>query len=271
VTAPRIAAVTVATASYLPRVHALAASLGRHEPSIALTATIVDGHGGGRAGGARTQPLEEAAPTLAARLRAAYEPPALAMAAKASAMRHALDAGADRVVLLDADLLVLADLGPLVHAPGDVVVVPHLLGPARGPGAEAAELRLLQAGVMNAGVVAASNTPPGREFVAWWEDRLVQACRHDLAAGVHYDQRWLDLAPGLFEGVTVLRDPGIDVAYWNLHERSRPWRLFHFSGFDPACPERATKYVPGLSVADLGEAAASLFRGYAALLAAIEA
>jgi hypothetical protein len=201
----------------------------------------------------------------ASRLRQEYGRAACAMAAKASAMRHALDEGAHRAVLLDPDVLVLAELTPLLHAPGAVVLVPHLLGPAEAPAGAAAELRLLQAGVMNGGVLAVSNTRTGRRFLAWWEDRLAHACRHDLAAGMHYDQRWLDLAPGLFDEVTVLRDPGIDVAYWNVHERPRPWRLFHFSGFDPGNPGFATRHVPVLRVSDLGDAA-TLFEEYARLV-----
>jgi glycosyltransferase involved in cell wall biosynthesis len=61
------------------------------------------------------------------------------------------------------------------------------------------------------------------------------------------DQRWLDYLPALFPH-TVVRDPGCNVAYWNLHERplsrsdegvragGAPLRFFHFSGFDPDLP-----------------------------------
>src|SRR5690606_24035113 len=54
--------------------------------------------------------------------------------------------------------------------------------------------------------------------------------------------------PALFEH-TVLRDPGFNVAYWNLHERpltktadgtvtagGSPLRFFHFSGYRPERP-----------------------------------
>ena len=36
---------------------------------------------------------------------------------------------------------------------------------------------------------------------------------------MHYDQRWLDLVPALFDDVHIVRDPGCNVAYWNLPER----------------------------------------------------
>ena len=38
----------------------------------------------------------------------------------------------------------------------------------------------------------------------------------EAAFGVYTDQRWCDLVPALFDGVKVLRDPGLNVASWNL-------------------------------------------------------
>ena len=56
------------------------------------------------------------------------------------------------------------------------------------------------------------------------------------------DQRWLDLVPGMFDGVRVVRHPGWNVGRWNLDGRpltsvNGEWRVggeplvfFHFSG-----------------------------------------
>jgi glycosyltransferase involved in cell wall biosynthesis len=67
------------------------------------------------------------------------------------------------------------------------------------------------------------------------------------------DQRWIDLVPSLFEH-HILKDPGYNVAYWNLHERDvawtgdgfvvngRPLTFFHFSGYDPAKPHLLSKH-----------------------------
>ena len=61
-------------------------------------------------------------------------------------------------------------------------------------------------------------------------------------------ERWLHPAPDVATPAHVLRDPGVNVAYWNLEERrlerdgdrytvnGEPLRFFHFSGFDPARP-----------------------------------
>jgi hypothetical protein len=86
---------------------------------------------------------------------------------------------------------------------------------------------------------------------------------------MHYEQRWLDLAPALFEDVCVLRDPAANVGHWNLPERrSVGARVIRFSGFDPDRPETVTRYSDRLSLDDLGELAAT-FEQYAASLKAV--
>jgi hypothetical protein len=86
---------------------------------------------------------------------------------------------------------------------------------------------------------------------------------------MHYDQRWLDLAPTLFDDVRIVRDAGCNVAHWNLPERdlgAAPRSFFHFSGFDPDQPHVVTKYSRRLAMADAGAGAAGLFGRYARLL-----
>ena len=72
------------------------------------------------------------------------------------------------------------------------------------------------AGVFNSGFVAVGQS--GRPFLDWWASRLRRDCLFCEPMGVHADQRWLDFVPSYFDH-HVLRDPGINVAQWNLHER----------------------------------------------------
>src|SRR5262249_33468015 len=70
---------------------------------------------------------------------------------------------------------------------------------------------------------------------------------NDVKEQMFVDQRWADYIPSLFLH-HLLKDPGYNVAYWNLHERpiarvhGRVYarnalvRFFHFSGFDPRTP-----------------------------------
>jgi hypothetical protein len=112
---------------------------------------------------------------------------------------------------------------------------------------------MLGAGTFNAGCVAVADSRVGRSFLDWWSERLRLDCLHDLAAGLHGDQRWLDLVPGMFGETAVVRDPRCNVAYWNLADRAdeKP-RFFHFSGFDPRSPEIVSRHAPGLTTTATG-------------------
>jgi hypothetical protein len=97
---------------------------------------------------------------------------------------------------------------------------------------------------------------------------------------MHYEQRWLDLAPGLFEGVHLLRDPAYNVGHWNLPERviavegdtvlvdGGPCRVFRFSGYSPDQPFTVTRYNGRLTWDSVGPARAVFERFRAALEAA---
>jgi hypothetical protein len=112
-----------------------------------------------------------------------------------------------------------------------------------------------------------SPTSDGRRFLAWWKERLWKHCRHDPAHGFHYDQRWLDLVPTLFDDVYIERDAAYNAAYWNLPERDAgaDVRFFHFSGFEPDKPHIVTRYSDRLPMSTAGRAA-TLFDRYVTLL-----
>ena len=74
-------------------------------------------------------------------------------------------------------------------------------------------------------------------------------------------EKWMNLLPGLFAGVAILRDAGCNMAYWNLHERTLvesangllanrvPLRFFHFSGIVPADAESLSKHTDRFTLA----------------------
>ena len=53
----------------------------------------------------------------------------------------------------------------------------------------------------------------------WWNDRLLSFCYDDIPNGLFVDQRWCDHVPSFFEHVAILRNPGLNVASWNLSHR----------------------------------------------------
>ncbi|HEX9941024.1 MAG TPA: hypothetical protein VGG03_03330 [Thermoanaerobaculia bacterium] len=279
-----VAAGTIAAKSYLSLARVLADSfLERHPnvPFFVLLADEVDGCFEPAAERFRLLRLTDLGVPRLERFRFQHPQQPLSYAATPYLLSHLLDRGFTRAVFFKQESLVLGDQAP-VFALLDrysIVLTPHLLAPLAGGERVTRELNILQSGVFNVGFLGVSNTATARRFLAWWQDRVYGHCRHAVAEGLHYEQRWIDLVPAFFEDVHVLRDPGFNVGHWNLPERhveirdgavlvdGQPCRLFRFSGFDPEEPQAATKHSRRLTMANLGPAAA-VFARYLSLLAA---
>jgi regulator of replication initiation timing len=161
-------------------------------------------------------------------------------------VRHNLD----KLIYLDPDILLFDQLEPVLEAlsRSSIVLTPHLTGRLADNQA-GSELLVRQHGVYNVGFIALSRYEESAGFLKWWQAKLYNDCITDLEQGIFVDQSWLDLAPGLFEGVEVLRDPGLNVAWWNLPQRQveqredcyyvngQPLRFYHFSGYRADSPE----------------------------------
>jgi glycosyltransferase involved in cell wall biosynthesis len=151
----------------------------------------------------------------------------------------------DRLIYLDPDIYCYHPLTPLLddlqrHM---IALTPHLLEPIDDQ-YHPNELDILRAGVYNLGCIGLARSSDLHAFLRWWQRRLERDCVVDLSRGLFVDQGWIDLAPSLFDGVAIIRDPGCNVAYWNLAQRhvtasagswlvnGRPLRFYHFSGLD---------------------------------------
>lgn len=258
---------TIAASNYLPRVRVLAESVRRHGHSGDLVVFLVDDPEARSDTSAEPfvqLPLDATTldPTWFARMTLYYDVTELATAVKpwvleavangagpspggAAATAESLAA----VAYLDPDTELLAPLDDLwaIAAGGEVVLTPHTLAPFPRDGLLMAERTLLQAGTFNLGFVALPTAGVGPGVLAWWQERL----RFDALVApeqwLFTDQLWMNLAPVLFP-CHLVTDRGVNVAFWNLHERplSRrdgvlcagddPLRLMHFSGIDPRRP-----------------------------------
>ncbi|MBX9616223.1 MAG: hypothetical protein K2X25_11560 [Caulobacteraceae bacterium] len=171
-------------------------------------------------------------------------------AVKGPFVHQACEAGTwDAIVYLDPDIAVLNTLNPvidLLEAHGGVLT-PHLLEPEEEPRAILDnELATLRTGIFNLGFLAIRTTGEGARFARWWNDRLLSFCHDDIPRGLFVDQRWCDHVPALFGSFHILRDPGYNVASWNLSKRhvSIDWagevrvngallRFWHFTKLGP--------------------------------------
>ena len=185
----------------------------------------------------------------------------------------------EQVIFLDPDICVYSRLDPVFDGLRNhsIVVTPHATSPV-ADGKAPSDVDFLRFGSINTGFIGIRNCAEGSAFLDWWSKRCLEFGFYEPQTGLAVDQKWLDLAPCLFPGLGILSDPGLNVAFWNLHERNLskrdgiwfvneewPLRFFHFSSFVTANPSaiayKQSRFTPG-SRPDLAE----LFDGYARYL-----
>jgi len=143
-------------------------------------------------------------------------------AVKGAAMKLLLARSPRAVVYLDPDIYVFRDLESLLVTLSnfDVCLTPHQLSPATTTKSiEDNEIGSLRHGIFNLGFAAVRPTNEGLRFASWWAERLRYYCFNDPMRGLFTDQKWLDHAPVFFRGMGILREPGMNVASWNLDNR----------------------------------------------------
>jgi len=98
-------------------------------------------------------------------------------------------------------------------------------------------------GEYNVGWVTFRNDVNGTSCLKWWFDRCVEWCYGRYENGKYADQGYLNWFPTLFRGVSILDDPGINLAPWNLANHQvhvengkvmvdgKPLVFFHFADF----------------------------------------
>jgi glycosyltransferase involved in cell wall biosynthesis len=198
---------------------------------------------------------------------------------------HLFGRGFDRVIYFDPDIALFSRLEELdtLGRSAFLTLTPHLTGSIGDRDAHPSERTILQAGTYNLGFLAVSRHPELDRFLSWWQQKLEFQCVVDLDRGLFVDQKWMDLTPGLFPDVTILRHDGYNVAYWNLAQRhvvagatgegadatasgvmvnGQPLRFFHFSGVEPASSQLVSKHDSTLRLAEAGDVRA-LVEAYA--------
>ncbi len=243
---------TIVSANYLAYAAVLAASVRQHHPDGHFEVLVVD---------RPTPAVQEALAKTGLKARFAqdlglpdfeqlayqFDILELNTALKPSFLKQLLREGHEQLVYLDPDIRCYAPLTPVLEGleRKDVLLTPHALLPVLD-GHRPSDIDFLRNGVHNLGFVALRQSACAEALLDWWESRCLSHGFNDPAFGVFVDQKWMDLAPACFDGVGLLRHPGCNVAYWNLHERQLTQEaaqgpvqvngqglfFFHFSGID---------------------------------------
>ena len=152
------------------------------------------------------------------------------------------------VLFLDPDTLILDSLQrSLIDIPGDVLLSPHTFKPYPNDPFSPNDLDIIRSGHINGGLILVRNSIYGKQVIDWLVSKVESQWFVAPKVGLYADQLWLSMLPYLFENaVALIMDRGINVAYWNVHERQigatakgqlilksgETVKLLHFSGFD---------------------------------------
>lgn len=251
-------AFTSITTNYLPKARVLAESIRRHGPQFRVHLLLCDDPPPGF--DLAVEPFDGLIALADLRL----EEPAwlfshsvveLCTAVKGPALQYLFDVErADKAFYFDPDIAVFGRLDELVAALDHhcALLTPHQCVPeVDDDGVRANEICSLRHGVFNLGFLGVCGDGEGRRVADWWAERLRHHCFDEPQRGLFTDQRWMDLAPCFFPDIGILRDPGFNVATWNLTHRQVtgslqdgvrvngvPLGFYHFSGFDSGAQER---------------------------------
>ena len=169
------------------------------------------------------------------------------------------------IVYLDPDIFVYHSFELLENhlASNQIVLTPHITKPINDD-KYPTETDFLNAGIYNLGFIALKRGTESFGLINWWKNRLYRLCKIDFKNGLFVDQLWLNFATLFYKEVFVLANPGYNMAYWNLQERSlskneagaymvngkHPLVFYHFSGYDLHKQYAVSKYQNRFSFSD---------------------
>lgn len=261
ITVPDFAACTIVAHNYLPLAKIVARSFKQHHPESAFYIVVIDRPSEARSinePGIHIVPITDIdfGSEGFGLMATIYDVTEFATSVKPFALKHLLKSH-ECVLYLDPDIKVYSRLDDLVMRTVETgwSVTPHCLQPIPRTGAGPTEQEIMGAGVYNLGYIGVSQ--PLVTLLDWWGERLRRDSIIDVERQLFTDQRWIDLAVGIFHPY-IERSTGYNVAYWNLDQRemsragemwmvdNEPLKFFHFSGYDPLNPHWMSKYQPGI-------------------------
>jgi hypothetical protein len=160
-----------------------------------------------------------------------------------------------KVIFFDPDVMVFHNVNSILEGldKHPVILTPHYFCPKINGLID--DARMMKFGVFNLGFFAVNSTIESDAFLNWWSDRCLLNGFDDAQFGIFTDQKWVSIAPCFFSFLHTTYDPGFNVAYWNIDERTIskngsenyyvneifPLVFFHFSSFDAELPEKLSK------------------------------
>lgn len=150
-------------------------------------------------------------------------------------------------VYLDSDMYFYGSIEEIIRSNGDysILLTPHFCSP-QPDDLTPSDHTMLTTGVFNLGFLCINRFEESVYFNDWWCRKLTKYCYADTRRGYFTDQLWINFATTFLANFKVLRNLGLNVSNWNLHERtihrddmgeyvinnSEKLLFYHFSNFN---------------------------------------
>jgi hypothetical protein len=161
-----------------------------------------------------------------------------------------------KVIFFDPDIYVLDSTKEIEDLldDQDLLLTSHFNIPELND-VENPDLGMMRFGSFNLGFFAVKNSINGKAFLKWWNNKCLDQCFFETQFGISTDQKWVSIANAFFDFLYIIRNPGYNVAYWNLFEREITFSnnkyfannhnitFFHFSTYDTEKSSNITKRI----------------------------
>jgi hypothetical protein len=249
---------TIATRSHYKYAVALATSLQRYHPGLKLCVLLLDFDDDwriNRSPSIEVFRLEELRVANIADMKIYFNAFELSNCLKPFFIAHLLDKGFEKLVYLDADILVVGCFDDLFRMLNrySFVLSPHWLRPEIVENSDVSVNNIADLGIYNGGMWGIQKD--SKNVLSWLMQFLPVLGFDDRKSGMFVDQKILPLAAQLFiHQFGCFEHPGYNVGYWNLHEREinkdgnryvingQPAIFFHLSGFKAEHPETFSQH-----------------------------
>jgi hypothetical protein len=245
----RVAYCTIASANYLPRVRVLQESLIEHNPGASFHLLLCEWPEVCRSLSSDTGHVfvtpEDVCPDWL-HMAFYYDIVEYNTALKPYFIEYLFANGYDAVFYLDPDIEVYDSFHALESLAEnyDLLLTPHVCQPmpmdSISPGID----DIIRAGQFNLGFIGMRKSEEAARALRWWRDVCHEYCLFDSKHRFFVDQFWAAALPSFVQKFYCLRDPGCNMAYWNVFQRELQFRegrwstgddslkFFHFSGLD---------------------------------------
>lgn len=259
---------TICSKNYLAQALTLRDSAKRHEPDVDFYIFLAD-RTTDEISDVEVVPLDECWIPKWKEMALKYDVIEFNTSIKPFCFKKLFGQGYQKVIYLDPDMYVTDKLDYIWDNLDSysIVLTPHMLDIELGEEGVLPETDLLMCGIYNLGFAAISNTKVGNKIVEWWCRKLEMDCYNSPIEGLFVDQKWMVYIPGYFPKDTLVStNPGINIGYWNLHERELvlkdnkyfirdkvtgkdyPLLVYHFSGFKPTQDTMISAHQPQFNI-----------------------